>query len=61
MRKENVVPITRGRDTDVIFGVGRVREERFDNEVVQGPSDGLNLAEERRRQKNGVTWVKCRK
>ena len=51
VREENVVPVTRGRDTDVIFSVGSVWKERFDNKVVQGPSDGLDLAEEKTSEK----------
>ena len=30
-------------DADVIFGVGRVRQEWFDDEIVQGSRDGLDL------------------
>jgi hypothetical protein len=48
--EENVIAFTCRRDTDVIFSVGRVRKERFDNEVVQGPSDRFNLTEKRRQK-----------
>ena len=49
--EENAIAFTRRRDADVIFGVGRVRKERFNNEVVQGPNDLFNLTEKRRQKK----------
>lgn len=43
MGEEDAVALTLGVNTDVIFGVGGVRKEGFDNEVVQGASNGLDL------------------
>ncbi len=41
--EKDAVTLTLGVDANVIFGVGGVREEGLDNEVVQGASNGLNL------------------
>lgn len=41
--EEDLVSLTLGVDTDIIFGVGGMREEGLNNEVVQGASDGLDL------------------
>lgn len=43
MGEEDTVTFTLGVNTDVIFGVGGVRKEGLDNEVVQGTSNGLDL------------------
>lgn len=39
------IAFTLGVDADVVLGVGGVREERLENEVVQGSRDGFNLGE----------------
>lgn len=43
VREEDAITLALRVDADIVFGVGRVRKERFDDEVVQGTSDGLNL------------------
>lgn len=41
--EEDGVAFTGRVDTDVVFGVGRMGEERLDDEVVQGACDGFDL------------------
>lgn len=41
--KENGIALTRGGDTDIVFGVGWMGEEGFEDEVVQGSGDGFDL------------------
>jgi hypothetical protein len=41
--KQNRIALTRRGDAHVVFGVRRVREERFNDEVVESTSDGFNL------------------
>jgi hypothetical protein len=43
VREENRVALTSRVDADVVFGVGRVRKERFDDEIIESASDGLDL------------------
>jgi hypothetical protein len=46
VREEDRVAFAGRVDADVILRVGRVREERLNNEVVEGAGDGLNLGNE---------------
>jgi hypothetical protein len=41
--EEDAIALTLGGDADVEFGVGRVREEGLDDEVVEGAGDSLDL------------------
>lgn len=41
--EEDAVTLALRVDANVIFGVGRMRKERFDDKVVQGTSDSFNL------------------
>jgi hypothetical protein len=45
--EEDRVAFACGVDADVVFGVGRVRKEGLDDEVVEGTSDSLNLCRRR--------------
>ena len=44
--EKDVVAFASGVDANVIFGIGWVREERFDDEVVERAGNGLNLKAE---------------
>lgn len=43
MGEEDVIAVTVGVDANVVFGVGRVGEERLYDEVVESARDGLDL------------------
>ena len=45
VREENRVTLTSRVDADVIFGMGRVGKERFDDEIIESASDGLDLSD----------------
>lgn len=44
MGEEGITAFMSRVDTHVVFGVGRVGEERLDDEIVQGACDGLDLS-----------------
>jgi hypothetical protein len=41
--EEDVVAFANGVDANIVFGVGRVRKEGFDNEVVERSDDAFDL------------------
>jgi len=43
MSEEDAVTLALGTDTNIILSIGRVGEERLDNEIVQSARDSLNL------------------
>jgi len=43
MSEENAITLALGTDTNIILSIGRVRQERLDNEIVQSARDSLNL------------------
>jgi hypothetical protein len=47
--EEDRITFAGGVDADVVLGVRWVRKEWLDDEVVEGPSDGLNLKEKKKK------------
>jgi hypothetical protein len=43
MCEKDAITLALRIDTNVVFGVGGMREERLDNEIVQSSGNGLNL------------------